>query len=78
MEKATLEDTSLVAYLALKGHEFKPVKRHDGRIIFEITGDIEIDLQSLYLNPTVPILDYIKWLKTVRGSIFSMKSGGHK
>jgi len=73
MEQRTLEDTSLIAYLALKGHQFKPIKRDDGRIIFQIEGDFTEDLQGLYANPSVPILDYIKWLKTVRSSIFSLK-----
>lgn len=73
MEQQTLEDTSLVAYLALRGHLFKPIKREDGRIVFEIQGDYIDDLQGLYSNPSVPILDYIKWIKTVRGSIFSLK-----
>jgi hypothetical protein len=75
MERSMLEDTSLVAYLALKGHTFKPIKRPDGRIIFVIEGDFTNDLQSLYSNPLVPALDYIKWLKTVRGSIFSLRGG---
>lgn len=75
MEQTTLEDTSLVAYLALKGYQFKPIRRIDGRIIFQIEGDFTNDLQSLYANPSVPILDYIKWLKTVRSTIFSLKAG---
>jgi len=76
MEQQTLEDTALVAYLALKGYSFKPIRRPDGRIIFEVEGDFTNDLQALYSNPLVPILDYIKWIKTIRGSIFSLKSGG--
>lgn len=76
MDKRTLEDTSLIAYLALKGHQFKPIRRDDGRIIFQVNGDFSSDLQELFTNPCVPILDYIKWLKTVRSSIFSLKSGG--
>jgi len=76
MEQQTLEDTSLVAYLALKGHQFKPIRRPDGRIIFQIEGDFTDDLQKLYSNPSVPVLDYIKWLKTVRSSIFSLKRQG--
>jgi hypothetical protein len=76
MEQQMLEDTALVAYLALKGHTFKPIKRPDGRIVFEIEGDFTRDFQNLYSNPSVPILDYIKWLKTVRGSIFSLKAMG--
>ena len=76
MEQRTLEDTALVAYLALKGYQFKPIRRHDGRIIFQVEGDFTLDLQGLYSNPSVPILDYIKWIKTVRGSIFSLKGGG--
>lgn len=74
MEQTTLEDTSLVAYLALRGHQFKPIKRTDGRVIFQIDGDVSSDLQEIYANPLVPILDYIKWLKTVRSSIFSLKA----
>ena len=78
MEQQMLEDTAIVAYLAIKGYQFKPIKRPDGRIIFQIEGDFTKDLQGLYSNPSVPILDYIKWLKTVRGSIFSLKAGGKK
>jgi hypothetical protein len=78
MEQQTLEDTSIVAYLALKGYSFKPIKRLDGRIIFEVEGDFTNDFQELYSNPSVPILDYIKWLKCVRGSIFTLKAGGGK
>ena len=77
-EKQTIEDTSLVAYLALKGYKFKPLRGPSGRVIFEIEGDITQNLQELYLNPSVPILDYIKWLKTVRGSIFTLKLGSAK
>ena len=71
-----MEDTALVAYLALKGYQFKPIKRPDGRIVFEVSGDFSQDLQTLYSNPSVPILDYIKWLKTIRGSIFNLKAVG--
>jgi flagellar basal body rod protein FlgG len=75
MEILTIEDSSLVAWLALKGHKFIPIKRSDGRIVFEIEGDFTDDLQELYTNPSAPILDYIKWLKAVRGAIFSLKAG---
>lgn len=73
MNKHTIEDTSIVAFLALRGHHFKPFKQTNGRIAFEISGDCEKDLQELYANPTAPLLDYIKWLKTVRSSIFTLK-----
>jgi hypothetical protein len=76
MKQQMIEDASLVAYLALRGYPFKPIRRPNGRIIFQIEGDFTEDLQELYSNPSVPILDYIKWLKTVRSSIFSLKAGG--
>jgi len=76
MEQQTIEDTSLVAFLALKGYQFKPIRRSDGRIIFQIEGDFITELQELYSNPSVPVLDYIKWLKTVRSSIFALKGQG--
>ncbi|MBZ0156278.1 MAG: hypothetical protein K8I29_08740 [Alphaproteobacteria bacterium] len=76
LEKSTLEDTAVVAYLALRGHRFKPVKKYDGRIAFEVEGDIAHSLQEIYDNKPCPILDYIKSLKTVRGAIFSLKQAG--
>lgn len=75
MEKIQIEDSHLVAWLALRGHKFKPTTRFDGRVVFEIEGNFKGDLEFLYSNPDAPILDYIKWLKTVRSSIFSLKGG---
>jgi hypothetical protein len=75
MVQTILEDTSLVAFLALRGRKFKPFQRPDGRVSFELEGDISSDLQELYTNPPIPILDYLKWFKTVRNAVFSLKGG---
>lgn len=71
-----IEDTSITAYLLMKGHKFMPIRKSGGRISFRFTGDITADLEDIYNNKTVGILDYIKSLKTVRSSIFTLKAIG--
>jgi hypothetical protein len=71
-----LEDATIVAYLAIRGYHFKPVKRNDGRIVFEILGDISKPLDELYTDPPIPALSFIKELKSVRSSIYSMRLRG--
>jgi hypothetical protein len=71
-----LEDSIIVAYLFLKGHRFIPTKREDGRVVFRVEGDISEDLQEIYQNVQVGILDFIKSLKAIRSSIFALKGSG--
>jgi hypothetical protein len=74
VDKVTIiEDAMLVAWLSLKKHKITPKRRPDGRIVFEITGNIDSDLEELYANGKVGALDFLKALKTIRSSIFALK-----
>ena len=80
-----LEDTSLVAFLSLQGHRIVPLKSKEPtpeepqvRIVFEVHGEIEKDLEAYHNNVMVGISDYVKCLKAVRGSMFNLKAVQHK
>ena len=73
-KKTTIDDATIVAFLSLKGYQIKPIKQMNGRVSFEVYGDVEKALNELYDNCQVGILDFIKALKTVRNSIFLLKS----
>lgn len=68
------EDSLIVAFLALQGHQITPCKRHNGRVIFEVIEDISRDVEAFYLNQEVGVLDYSRMLKSVRSSIFNLKA----
>ena len=67
------EDSFFVAFLASRGHQYTPCKRDNGRVSFEVIGDISRDVEAFYLNQQVGVLDYISILKSVRSSIFNLK-----
>ena len=67
------EDAFIVAFLALRGHQITPYKKN-GRVVFEVIGDIARDVEAFYLNQTVGILDYCSMVKSVRSSIFNLKA----
>jgi hypothetical protein len=68
------EDTSFVAFLALRGHHYTPQKKPNGRVAFEIEGDVARDVEAFYLNQSVGVLEFCQILKTVRNSIFNLKA----
>jgi hypothetical protein len=69
------EDSLIVAFLALRGHQVTPYKRRDtGRVIFEVVGDIARDIEAFYLNQEVGVRDYVGMVKWVRKSIFNLKA----
>lgn len=65
-----LEDATIAAFLTLQGHNFTPQKRSDGRIVFRTDDDISKDLEDLYANPQVGVLDYIRVLTQVREKLW--------
>jgi hypothetical protein len=71
-----IEDATIIAFLSLKGHHINPYRRADGRVVFKVSGDISHTLHELYSNVHIGILDYIKSLKTIRSSIFTIKAFG--
>jgi hypothetical protein len=73
-----LEDTALIAYMMLKGHQIKPWRSSEDpvRVSFDIEGDsdkIEYDMQNFYNNNQVGIQDYVKCLKQVKSIMYNMK-----
>lgn len=73
-ENFNLEDPSICAYLQIKGFKVIPQKLQNGKVSFLIEGNkINEALQELYSNPLVPVMDFIKTLKALRGSIFTLK-----
>jgi hypothetical protein len=68
------EDATIVAFLALQGHTVKPLRNQNGRIIFEVEGDIARDVEAFYTNQQVGIMDYVRFLKSVRGQIFTLNA----
>lgn len=76
MDKLLLDDTSVVAFLAVLNFKITPQKKTDGKVGFLIEGaGIDRALEALYNNTTVGILDYIKAFKGLRSSIFALKGG---
>lgn len=70
------EDSTVVAFLALRGHTVTPFKKPNGRVMFEVEGDIARDVDAFYRNEKVGILDFIRIFKSIRGSIFTLKTVG--
>jgi hypothetical protein len=66
-------DTNIVAYLHYKGFKFTPRDVGGGRIEFKVYGDVENVVAEMYKNPDVKLMDYIKCLKSVRSSMFTLK-----
>jgi len=76
----SLEDTSLIAYLKLKGHILIPwISRDDPsdiRVSFDIQGNelqIEKDMQTFYDNEQVGIQDFCRNLKEVKSTMYNLK-----
>jgi len=68
------EDATIVASLALRGHTVTPMRNPNGRIIFEVEGDIARDVESFYTNQHVGIMEYVSILKGIKSQIFTLKS----
>ena len=68
------EDATIVAFFALQGHKITPLRNPDGRIVFEVEGDIARSVEAFYTNQPVRIMDYVRTLKTVKSQIFTLKA----
>ncbi|MGO9138357.1 MAG: hypothetical protein ACLP9S_18585 [Syntrophales bacterium] len=69
-----IEDVTLAAFLQQRGRSITPRRKPNGRVVFEARGDITADIQALYSNQQVGILDFIRILKSLRSSIFALKT----
>jgi hypothetical protein len=81
-----IEDTSLVAFLKLKGHICIPwISRDDPsdiRVSFDIQGnekEIEADIQQFYdPNVLVGVQEFCRMLKDVKSSMYNLRRVGKK
>lgn len=73
---SNIKDTSLVAYLVLKGHLAIPWRDTEdkGHICFQIESDITKDMEAYYQNEKVGIQDYVKCLKAIKSQMYQMKN----
>jgi hypothetical protein len=77
VEKQTFEDASIVTYLSLRNFKIIPQRTDIGRVVFVVEGpNITEALQEIYQNKKVGVLDFIKTLKVIRSSIYTLKGGG--
>jgi hypothetical protein len=73
-EYLEFEDTNITAYLHYRGFRFAPHSLSTNRIVFRVYGEgVENAVADMYGNPEVKVMDYIKCLKAVRSSMFTMK-----
>ena len=75
-----LEDWSIVAFCSLPNIQKKynleiiPFKKADRRVAFRIRGDVESAIVEIYANKKVGISDYMKALRNVRHTIFTLRT----
>lgn len=68
------EDATIVAFLALRGHTATPLRNPNGRVVFEVEGDIARSVEAFYTNQQVGIMDYVRIFKMIKSQIFTMKA----
>lgn len=74
-EEIVMEKATQVAFCSLKKLHVTPFEKPNGRIAFNVKGNVSEVLTELNTNPSIPILDYIQRLETVRSIIFTLKRG---
>lgn len=74
-EEVIMEKATQVAYCSLKKLHVTPFVKSDGRVAFKVKGNVSAVLAELQSNPSIPILDYLNRLETIRSFIFTLKKG---
>jgi hypothetical protein len=80
-EQRTFEDPVIPAGLKCIDPliEVRARKLPTGRIGFDVSGNnLDELLQRLFSNASVGWIDFVKELKSLRGSIFALKTGGQR
>jgi hypothetical protein len=74
-KELVIDDATIVAFLSLKQDiQIKPFKKQDGKIAFLVQGNIEPAVQEIYENREIGINDYLKALKSIRNTIFTLRA----
>jgi hypothetical protein len=76
-EEIETEKIPQVTFLSLRNKEYKlhitPFTKIDGRVGFKVKGNISAALAELQENPSIPILDYIHRMETIKQIVFTLK-----
>ncbi|MGV8080193.1 MAG: hypothetical protein HPY65_00710 [Syntrophaceae bacterium] len=78
-EEIRVTDSSEIAAFASLHLKIPPqpfVRSEDGRIAWRFSRDISPAIAALYTDIPVPIWSFIRELKAVRGTIFTLKRAG--
>lgn len=74
----TIEDAILVGLLKALGCNFTPVRdEFTGKVLFEVSGDVDGALEQIYKNESCGSLDALQAIKSARQAIFSLKGNGY-
>ena len=76
-EEVIMEKATQVAYCSLEKLHITPFVQSNGRVAFKVKGNVSAVLAKLQTNPSIPILDYLNRLETIRSFIFTLKKGTH-
>ena len=77
-----MEDANMVAFLVMKGCvaipyiKTKSSESQGSRVVWDVQGDtdaIETEIEMFWANERVGIRDYVRILKDVRNSMYSLK-----
>ena len=78
--ETVFEDWSVIAFLSLSEIQKKyrleviPFTKTDGRVAFRVRGHIEQAIAQIYANQKVGINDFMRSVKQVRNTIFTLRS----
>ena len=74
------EDWSIIAFFSLPEVQKKyqlqitPFNNLAGRVAFRVRGDLDSAIADIFANRKVPINDYLKAIKGVRSTIFTLRN----
>ena len=82
-QETVFEDYSIISFCSLPEIQKKyeliitPFKQSNGRVAFRVIGDIESAVAEIYANKKVGISDFMKALRSVRSTIFTLRNLGN-
>ncbi len=60
------DNLMFVTFLALRGHKVTPLRHSDGRITFEVEGDIAKAAEAFYADEKKQIMRFVRILKALQ------------
>lgn len=69
-----LDDPTITAAIVQFGCIAETFLRPSGKVAFKVKGPVQSALSRIYANDKIPIMDFIKEIKSLRNSIFILRS----